>query len=86
MKIRNGLPTKRDLQEEIDNFFINSWKPSITYGYGRIHSRVVWTHKIEEKIVAFIERLEGMGIEIEEYRPYDSPTVGCFVIKKAIRQ
>lgn len=86
MTIRNGLPTKKDLQKEIDTFFVNSWKPSITYGYGRLHSRIVWTHKIEDKILAFIERLKTMGIETEEYRPYDSPTVGCFVIKKVTKK
>ena len=82
VKYRSGYPTKISLQEAIDSFFVDTfYKPHL----GSMKSVIKWQRNgINERIKEFIDHLTSLGIEVEKYNLYDSPTVGMIILKKKL--
>lgn len=84
IKYRYGIPTKKSMYEIIDSyphFKFHNLGPSQLYG--RALSTLTWARKREqENIDGFIGYLQELGIEVENYQPYNSPTVGHIQLKR----
>lgn len=87
MRLRNGYPTKKAMTEFMANHFKmpNSvYKP--TYEAYRAGSFTWYSKYVQIGIIGFIEALKNAGLEIESYRPYESPTTGQIILTKQIRK
>lgn len=85
---RNGLPTQKSLEEIFASFFGNrSFQIRASHSYDKkqydktINGIIIWqVPTIQEKMDAFIEYLNELGLRCGKYLPYESPRVGSLEI------
>lgn len=82
VKYRNGFPTKTYVREVLDDFWGNGYRPRISGAYEYTGSLVWENDSINERLQYFIDHLIYLGIEVESYRKYESPTCGNITFKK----
>lgn len=82
IRYRNGYPTKKSITSVIEHFFGDGYRPRVSGVYGTHSGSLVWSSpRINERIPEFIDHLRGIGIEVSEWRPYNSPITGLLLIK-----
>jgi len=89
VKYRNGLPTKKSMNELIFDYFGERlhYKVSLNNYFGKKNNNlnlVLWSdNSVQDKILGFIDYLSDYDVFVTDFNDYKSPRVGSFNISKA---